>query len=83
MPWRYILFSTLVLGSAFGASKLIVAMQDAPAGPKTQESSPPAAEQAVVKDEIPAKTLSGRSIAPGGVGGRQSQFSTVLVNSRS
>ncbi len=83
MPWRYILFSILVLGSAFGASKLIVAMQDAPAGSKTQKSSPPATKQSEVEDAAPAQNLSGRSIAPGGVGGRQSQFSTVLVNSRS
>lgn len=83
MPWRYILFSILVLGSAFGASKLIVAMKDAPAGSKTQEVLPSATRQTVVKDASPAQNISGRSIAPGGVGGRQSQFSTVLVNSRS
>ncbi len=83
MPWRYILFSILVLGSAFGASKLIVAMQGAPAGSKMQKSSPPATKQTVVEDAAPAQNISGRSIAPGGVGGRQSQFSTVLANSRS
>ncbi len=83
MHWRYIFFSILVLGSAFGASKMIVTMQDSAEEAKTQDARPPAASQLMVEDEAAAKTLSGSSIAPGGVGGRQSQFSAVLGNNHS
>jgi hypothetical protein len=83
MPCRYILFSILVLGSAFGASKMIVTLQDSAEEAKTQNARPPTAKRIMVEDEATAKTLSGSSIAPGGVGGRQSQFSAMLRNNHS
>lgn len=83
MPWRYIIFSTLVLGSAFGASKWIGAARDMREGAKVQETRLPAATRLSVEDKVPAKKLSGSSIAPGGVGGRQSQFSAVLRDTHS
>ncbi len=83
MPWRYIIFSTLVLGSAFGASKWIVAARDMREGAKVQEIRLPEATRLSVEDKVPAKKVSGSSIAPGGVGGRQSQFSAVLGDNHS
>lgn len=83
MPWRYIIFSTLVLGSAFGASKWIIVARDTSEGTTLQEIRPSAATRLTVEDKVPAKKVSGSSIAPGGVGGRQSQFSAVLGDNHS
>jgi len=71
MPWRYFIFSTFVLTAACGVSGYVAKSQQVEEIP--QVNSPP-----IVDEVFPAKTLSGSSIAPGGVGGRQSQFSAVL-----
>ena len=70
MPWRYLIFSVLVLTAAGSASKLIHSRQfENEAGIKKNPQ---------MKIEASAHPISGSSIAPGGVGGRQSQFSAVL-----
>lgn len=69
MPWRYFIFSVLVLTAACGASKLIHSRQVGKAGMN---------KNLQMEADATAKPISGRSIAPGGVGGRQSQFSAVL-----
>ena len=74
MPLRYFIFSALVLTAAFGLSGYVAKMQqEASAVTEKPEPSPLMVDQAVK-----AVTISGSSIAPGGVGGRQSQFSAVF-----
>ena len=61
MPWRYIVFSVVILTAACGASKRLVGLR------QTDGATKSTAEPAVSAD-----TISGSSIAPGGAGGRQS-----------
>jgi hypothetical protein len=82
MPARYFIFSTLVLGTALGASKLIADMQ-APVAVEKKQIVPAAVAEELAVEANTAKTISGSSIAPGGAGGRQSQFSAVLGDSNS
>jgi hypothetical protein len=61
MPWRYTIFSILILAAAFGASKRLVGMSQ-------QDGQGASAKLPVTSSQ----KISGRSIAPGGAGGRQS-----------
>lgn len=70
MPWRYFIFSVLVLTAAGSASKL---MHNRQYGTEVGIKKNPQ-----IKAGATVKRISGSSIAPGGVGGRQSQFSAVL-----
>ena len=74
MPLRYFVFSTLVLTAAFGLSSYVAKIQ------KNEEAQTkqPTPKPLVVDQEVRSQTISGSSIAPGGVGGRQSQFSAVF-----
>lgn len=66
MPLRYIVFSIFILTAACGASRHI-------AGRHAEvENTPKASLDAVNAPIGEAKNISGRSIAPGGAGGRQS-----------
>jgi hypothetical protein len=68
MPYRYFVFSTLVLTAAFGMSSYVAESQ------KNEfiRSKRPNPNPPVLDQTVKAKTISGSSIAPGGVGGRQS-----------
>jgi hypothetical protein len=61
MPLRYIVFSVVILTAACGASKRLVGLRQSE---DTKNST--------AKPAVSADTISGRSIAPGGAGGRQS-----------
>jgi hypothetical protein len=61
MPWRYIVFSIVILTAACGASKRLVGLRQTDG--ETHLLERPAAS---------AESISGSSIAPGGAGGRQS-----------
>ena len=61
MPWRYIVFSVVILTAACGASKRLV-------GFRADDD----ATKSTAKPAVSAETISGSSIAPGGAGGRQS-----------
>lgn len=74
MPLRYFIFSTLVLTAAFGLSGYVAKMQQEESGQTKQPSAVPL----IVDQDMQAISISGSSIAPGGVGGRQSQFSAVF-----
>ncbi len=74
MPLRYFIFSTLVLTAAFGLSGYVAKMQQEESVQTKQPSTVPL----IVDQDAQAKSISGSSIAPGGVGGRQSQFSAVF-----
>jgi hypothetical protein len=74
MPLRYFIFSTLVLTAAFGLSGYVAKMQQEESAQTKQPSTVPL----IVDQEAQAISISGSSIAPGGVGGRQSQFSAVF-----
>lgn len=75
MPPRYFIFSTIVLTAAFGLSCFVAKIQQAA---EAERNQPSAAAPQAVNLASKAKTISGSSIAPGGVGGRQSQFSAVF-----
>ncbi len=66
MPWRYILFSLLILILACSASRHLASSKISHEKTSLLPAAPSAEEAAV-----PVK-VSGRSIAPGGAGGRQS-----------
>jgi hypothetical protein len=74
MPYRYFVFSTLVLTAAFGLSSYVAESQKNEFIRIKQPNQNPH----VVDQTVKAETISGSSIAPGGVGGRQSQFSAVF-----
>jgi hypothetical protein len=74
MPLRYFIFSTLVLTAAFGLSGYVAKMQQE----ESAQTKQPSAVPLIVDQDMQAKSISGSSIAPGGVGGRQSQFSAVF-----
>jgi len=61
MPWRYIVFSVVILTAACGASKRLVEFRQNDNSTKS-----------ITKPAVSADTISGSSIAPGGAGGRQS-----------
>ncbi len=63
MPLRYIVFSVLVLSAAFGVSRLLADYR----ADQDKDARPGQVEVFAESD-----TISGRSIAPGGAGGRQS-----------
>lgn len=65
MPWRYILFSLLIIVLAFSASRHLASSKISHEKNSLRPAAPEAEEAAV-----PVK-VSGRSIAPGGAGGRQ------------
>jgi hypothetical protein len=75
MPLRYFLFSTLVLTAAFGLSGYVAKIQQDEAA---LMNPPDRSAPLMVDQAAQAETISGSSIAPGGVGGRQSQFSAVF-----
>jgi hypothetical protein len=66
MPWRYLLFFLLVLILACSASRHLASTQVSHEKTSLLPTAPSAGKAAV-----PVK-VSGRSIAPGGAGGRQS-----------
>ena len=67
MPWRYIIFTVTILTAACGASKLIAGLGQSNDEVKAGSSRP------VIQSPISgSEKISGRSIAPGGAGGRQS-----------
>jgi hypothetical protein len=66
MPWRYIVFSVIILTAACGASKRLASFRSDDSADKVTPM--PVLNEAVVGSE----KISGRSIAPGGAGGRQS-----------
>ncbi len=74
MPYRYFVFSTIVLTAAFGLSSYIAESQ------KNEfiRSKRPNPSPQMLDQTVKAISISGSSIAPGGVGGRQSQFSAVF-----
>jgi hypothetical protein len=74
MPLRYFIFSTLVLTAAFGLSSYVAEIQQH----ESDQTKQPNPKPLVVDQTVQAQTISGSSIAPGGVGGRQSQFSAVF-----
>ena len=67
MPYRYFVFSTIVLTAAFGLSSYIAESQ------KNEfiRSKRPNPSPQVLDQTVKAISISGSSIAPGGVGGRQ------------
>lgn len=76
MPLRYFIFSTLVLTAAFGLSSFVAKSQQAAETEMNQPNAVSAPKAVNLASQ--ANTISGSSIAPGGVGGRQSQFSAVF-----
>jgi hypothetical protein len=81
MPWRYFIFSTFILASACAVSGRLASSFVKVTEPEIKAAAE--TSQLVVGEEKMVPNISGSSIAPGGAGGRQSQFSAVLVNPRS
>lgn len=67
MPWRYIIFTVTILTAACGASKRL-----AGSGQSDDEVKGGSARPAMQPPISGSEKISGRSIAPGGAGGRQS-----------
>lgn len=65
MPWRYIIFTVTILTAACGASKRLAGLGQSDEGVNDRR---PAGQPPITSTE----KISGRSIAPGGAGGRQS-----------
>ncbi len=66
MPWRYLIFPIVILTAACGAARHLAAGQTSVEKAKSEVLPRP------VEVLVEAESISGRSIAPGGVGGRQS-----------